>query len=255
MQDLSDRTALAVSNSTFHQETRSALRLRDDFIRLAAHELRTPLTSLSLQVEVLDRKLQSSNLPDSESLIRLLTKVSESSLRLKELVQEMLEMAGLANGTVSLSPARINLSLLVKEVVEQFRFPEEATNCALRIEESPQIIGNWDRIRIQEAIRYLLRSAVIFCKGRTVRINVSRESEHARLALRVGSVLPEEEKPRNLEEVDRLTAVEQLGLGVYVVNEIVEAHGGRFRIYGFPGTEFEYLVELPLGEARARAAA
>jgi PAS domain S-box-containing protein len=240
LQDLADRTALAISNAIFHHDTRNALRLRDDFILLAAHELRTPLTSLKLQVQTLEKRVQ------DPALARMVKGAAESTARMASLVERMLEMAGLASGSLQLMPEPTDLSVIVKDTLARYRERIQASGSILSLTLEAAVIGSWDRSRIDEILEALLKWALAISHGKRIQVLLARERECARLELRIGDSLTQGGRLQQMVGFDREITIEQLGLGVYIAQELIEAHGGRCRLQGEMGKQFAFIVELPL---------
>jgi signal transduction histidine kinase len=250
MQDLADRTALAISNAIFHLQTRNALRLRDDFILLASHELRTPLTALSLQLKYLEKKYRDGRASaDAGVMSRIVSRASESVSKLSTLVQDILEMADLASGEIDLIREPTDLAGLVTDLVK-LRCPNlGALDCQWRLETMQPAVGEWDHTRIEELVGELLDLCAASGRSRLVRVSVLQKGDRARLELRVGTVLGES-RLQHLAGPERRVSIERLGLGIYVANEVIEAHGGWFRFYGNLGKEFAFIIELPLAAGR-----
>jgi K+-sensing histidine kinase KdpD len=183
---------------------------------------------------------------DIKSLIQVLENVSQTVDRLSDLVREILEMADLASGTISLVRERVDLSALLSEAVEWCRFKLTAAHFTLQLKADRPIYASLDQVKVRECIQDLLNAAISLGKRKTIQVDISREGDKARLGIRVGTHPTQEDQLRSLGEFQRALIVEQLGLSVYLANEIIEAHGGWLRIFGDLRDDFSFIVRLPL---------
>jgi signal transduction histidine kinase len=111
-------------------------------------------------------------------------------------------------------------------------------------------VGRWDRLRLERVLTNLLSNALKYGRGQPVEVRVRRVGELARLEVRDhGPGIPLEEQPYVFERFKRVSsAVEKagFGLGLYIVRQLVEAHGGTTRVESVPGEGAAFIVELPL---------
>ena len=109
--------------------------------------------------------------------------------------------------------------------------------------------GRWDRIRIEQVIANLLVNAAKFGEGKPISLEVSAQGDHARLrVVDRGIGIPEEHQSRVFDRFERAVPAHHfggLGLGLYVVRQIAEAHGGRVQVESTPGSGATFTVDLP----------
>ncbi|RKH37259.1 histidine kinase dimerization/phospho-acceptor domain-containing protein, partial [Corallococcus llansteffanensis] len=153
-QELARRTGLALENARLFQEAREAVRLRDEFLTVAAHELRTPLTTLRLQLGTLLQRSEAHRL-DPEVVARLERSVRQVR-RLGTLVEGLLDVSQLSSGELSLMPERFDLEELVAEVLERYQAEAAAAGCELRQSPRRGLWGTWDRLRVDQAVAALI---------------------------------------------------------------------------------------------------
>ena len=104
--DLGRRMALAIDNARLLDETRRALHLRDEFLRIASHELRTPLASLRLSAQGLLRAVERNRTMSPEILDRTLRRVLGNTMRLEQLTSELLDVTRIEQGRLAAQPDR-----------------------------------------------------------------------------------------------------------------------------------------------------
>ena len=251
--ELARRAALALENARLFQEAQEAIRLRDDFLSVAAHELRTPLTTLVLQLGTL---VQRARREDTADLVERLERGQRQVRRLASLVESLLDVSSLSTGSLRLSPEPVELGELVREVLERLEAEARAVGCEPRLEATPAIVGQWDRRRVAQVVSGLLANAFKFGPRQPVEVRVLGEGTLARVVVEDRGIgIPEDQLERIFERFSRAVSSRSyggLGLGLYLARRAAEAHGGRVWAEQRPGGGARFILELPLaGPPRA----
>jgi PAS domain S-box-containing protein len=222
-------------------QAQEAIRLRDEFLVIAAHELKTPLTVLGLQLQ----KLQRMGAPQ-ESVGTAL----RSARRLGALVDTLLDVSRIATGQLKVEVQECDLAELAREVVERWRDEASRAGCQLHVDAPAPVRGRWDPLRIDQVIENLLGNAIKYAPGKPVRISVAARGDLAELCVSDdGPGIPPGAEARIFRRFERATDVRNyggLGLGLYIVREIVEAHGGTISVDTAAGKGATFWVALPL---------
>jgi len=222
-------------------QAQEAIRLRDEFLVIAAHELKTPLTVLGLQLQ----KLQRMGAPQ-ESVGTAL----RSARRLGALVDTLLDVSRIATGQLKVEVQECDLAELAREVVERWRDEASRAGCKLHVDAPAPVRGRWDALRIDQVIENLLGNAIKYAPGKPVRISVAARGDLAELCVSDdGPGIPPGAEARIFRRFERATDVRNyggLGLGLYIVREIVEAHGGTISVDTAAGKGATFRVALPL---------
>ncbi|MGO8946450.1 MAG: sensor histidine kinase, partial [Ktedonobacterales bacterium] len=123
---------------------------RESFISFAAHELRSPLTSIRGFAQLLARQSRKTSLP--EPMMRSVESIDQQSLRMSEMLGEMLDASRILHGALEMMPRPMDLAALIRKVVERRRslFPER--NFLVLGADFP-ISGYWDSGRVEQIIR------------------------------------------------------------------------------------------------------
>ncbi|RKH10902.1 response regulator [Corallococcus sp. CA047B] len=247
-QELARRVGLALENARLFQEAREAVRLRDEFLTVAAHELRTPLTTLRLQLGSLLQRTEVHHL-EPEVVTRLERSVRQVR-RLGTLVEGLLDVSQLSSGELSLMPERFDLEELVAEVLERHQAEARAAGCELRQSPRQGLWGTWDRLRVDQAVGALISNALKFGPGRPVEVDVGRSGAFARIQVRDRGIgVPGDQVERIFERFGRAVSSHSyggLGLGLYLTRRAAEAHGGRAWAEPGLGEGARFTLELPL---------
>lgn len=228
------------------EKARQALAARSAFLSAAAHELRTPLNTLQLQVQGF---LQTARREGNEAIRGRLARVQTQVDRLDRLVNQLLDVSRITAGRLPLDRCDLDLVALVNEVVERDRDALDRARCELRVEAAGPVVGRWDRQRLDQVVSNLLSNACKFGAEKPIRIVVEGDERRARLVIEdQGLGISAEDSARIFELFERAVSERSfggLGLGLWLVRQIVEAHGGTVVVDGEVGVRARFTVELP----------
>ena len=247
MQDLTARHRLEGERVQLAR-AQEAIRLRDEFLLLASHEIRTPLTVLQLQLEVLRAHVE----PGERARIAQLDRSNRACLRLAELVEALLDASRIATGRFELTLAEADLAEIVAAAVDRMHEAAAAASCTLHVT-ADHAVGAWDRSRLDQIVSNLVSNAIRYAAGTPIEVNVIREAAEAVIEVRDhGPGLEDAQVARIFERFERAASMRHyggLGLGLYVVRQIAEAHGGSATADNAAGGGARFTVRLPLSSA------
>ncbi len=217
------------------------------FVAEAAHELRTPLTALGGMVEMLQ---MGADRGDQATVRRMLDTMDREIGRLGRLVGDLLTLSRLdAEQPLALVP--VELAPLVTEVAQQTRLLARGQDVQLRIDASPTVLGDADRLK--QVLINLTDNALKFTPaGGRVELRLDQVNGRARLAVAdTGSGIAPELVPRVMDrfargDASRARATGGAGLGLSIARSIVEAHGGSIALESQIGHGTSAIVELPV---------
>jgi signal transduction histidine kinase len=226
-----------------------AVLVRNDFLSVAAHELYTPITALKLSAQSILAELRSPRELRREVMERKLSIIDRQAGRLGRLVQSLLEVSRIQSGRVELLLDTVDLARVLDDVVEAARPELQRAGSTVRISGERSLAGQWDYGRIEQVITNLLSNAIKYGEGRPIDVRLSGDEETAILAVTDHGIgIAAEMQRRIFERFERAVPVRQyggLGLGLYIVQRIVHAHGGTIRVTSQPGDGATFLIELP----------
>jgi signal transduction histidine kinase len=228
----------------------AGIALRDEFISIASHELRTPLSALQLGVQGLSRAVQRGVAgKGGDSLARYIDVCQRQTVRFGRLVDRLLDASQMTDGGLTLQPEEVSLMELTREVAQAFAADAAAKGSSIEVAGSSNVAGHWDRTRLEQVVSNLLRNALTFGLGRPIHVTVSAEGDVARLAVAdEGIGIPREDQARIFGRFERAVSSRNyggMGLGLYVVSTIVQAHGGKVCVESEPGKGATFIVQLP----------
>ncbi|WP_257452612.1 PAS domain-containing sensor histidine kinase [Archangium lipolyticum] len=250
-EDLARRAALSLDNARLYRDAQRAVRLRDEFLSVASHELKTPLTPLALKLQLLVREVRAQR--DSPIFQRMLGHL-EVSLRqvrkLAELVEGLLDVTRISSGQLRIEAEVVDLAALVREVVSRFQSQAERAGCSVTLEVDGSVVGQWDRLRLEQVVSNLLSNAIKYGAGRPVSLRVQTAGTQARLVVRDHGIGIEPHMlPRIFHKFERGVSERHyggLGLGLFVTQQILQALEGTISAESTPGQGATFTVELPL---------
>lgn len=254
---LAERAGQALENAFLYEEAQEAIQVREEFISVASHELRTPLTALTLQARLLER----SAAPGGEQLVRRVAVVGRQVERLNRLVANLLDVTRLRVQRLELAPEPFDLCGLVEEVSGRFQEELGRAGRVLRVEAPAPAQGIWDRTKLEQVVTNLVSNAIRYGGSAPIDVAVTAAGGEVRISVQDrGRGIAPEDRARIFRRFERGQNAEGsggLGLGLYVVRQIVEAHGGRIEVESELGAGATFTVVLPVAprEAAADAAA
>jgi signal transduction histidine kinase len=257
VQHLAAQLAISLENAQLLRRTEDEVRKRDEFLAVAAHELRTPLTPLFLQIASASRITRSIG-PDAEAtLMPRLTAAQKQLENLQNLVEELLELARVATGQMSVIREPTDLAAVVRDVVASLEPKLARARCVITVDARGPIIGMWDGQRVGQAASNLLSNAMKFGAGSPIEVTVESLDGIARLSVQDHGIgIPPEDQERIFGPFERAVSLRHyggFGVGLWTARRIVEAHGGSIHVESRPGEGAKFIVELPrrhLGRAR-----
>nr|UXE44637.1 adaptive-response sensory-kinase SasA [uncultured bacterium] len=245
--DIEDQKRAEHEKELLYREAAEAVRVRDEFMSIASHELRTPLSSLKLQLEMLLRT-------DQEAAA---ITVSRPKLdlawrqvgRLERLVTELLEVSRITTGRMGLECQRFDLSSLVDEVVARLTLNASTAGCTVNLHSQGVIDGCWDRFRLDQVVTNLLTNAFKFGAGRPIDVSLRMDGDRAYLSVHDRGIgIAAGDAERIFQRFERAVPARSyggLGLGLFIVRQIIEAHGGTIHVESRLGEGSTFTIELP----------
>lgn len=231
-------------------ELENLSRVRTDFVANASHELKTPITAI--------RGLAETVLSDEEidraSIVKFMQRIHSQSLRLSQLVSDLMAISRLESSHSEADFTVVNLSLLVKQAVLAAEPAAEAKQQALVLEMKDEHLNiNGDRQNMSQLVDNLIDNAIKYTPEHG-RIQVSLGREDGQVVLMVkddGIGISHQYQQRVFERFYRVDKVRSqslggTGLGLSIVKNIVEKHDGTINLNSQPGTGSTFTVRIPV---------
>lgn len=256
-EELARRCALALDNARLYRQAQEALALRDQFVAIASHELRNPVTGAKGFLELLERQLARAT-PDTARIARYITQVRGTLGRMEGLVADLLDVSRIQQGRLDLQPEPCDLTALGATILARLESGGEWTGAHTVAFDAPEeVVGIWDRARLDQVLTNLVSNALKYSpEGGNVRLAIGwdRTVTPPLATLTVsdqGLGIPEAERETIFQPFSRGSArgstIGGTGLGLYIVRQIVEGHGGTIAVSSTPGEGSIFTVRLPAG--------
>ncbi|MEX2246232.1 MAG: HAMP domain-containing sensor histidine kinase [Dehalococcoidia bacterium] len=229
------------------REVSRSQRAMKDLLANVSHELKTPLTS----IQGFSQAMLEGAISREEEFRESSRIIYAEASRMRELVDDLLLLSQIETGQMQMQHAQVDLSALLDRTLERFQwaFREQGTSARLAVDRLPSVHGDERRLEqvfsnlIENALRHTPRGGVVTVSGVALRSNQVTVGVH-----NTGSFIPPDDLPRVFErffQVDRARAGGSSGLGLAIVSEIVEAHGGNVRAISNATNGTEFIVTLP----------
>jgi two-component system sensor histidine kinase MtrB len=221
------------------------------FLAGVAHDLRNPLSALKVSASIArpDRPL-----PSEEKIRSVLATVGRLVDRLNRMVGDLLDSTRIEAGQLELHLERYDARSLARDVVELFQGTSAAHTLHLTVPEQPLEL-ECDPLRLEQVLTNLVSNAIKYSpRGGAVHVSVTAEPGQVYFAVRdSGMGISEQERAHLFEPFRRLGAsietIPGVGLGLYVVRRIVDAHGGHIEVQSQPGMGSTFTIHLPVSPA------
>jgi signal transduction histidine kinase len=231
-------------------EARRAVKLRDDFLSVASHELRTPLAALRMQVDRL-----ALGAPQDPKALR----IQRQTERMANLVELLLDVSRMQ--TMRLDRIDdVSLASCARNALNDLAATLTRAGCTVHTSLDDSARGAWDPVRVEQAISNLVENAAKYGAGKPIDVHVRREGDVAVLdVVDRGIGIAPADLERVFAKFERAVSGNNyggLGLGLWIVRRIVEAHGGTVSARSTQGQGATMTLRLPVHEvAHASASA
>ncbi|MBH3412658.1 hybrid sensor histidine kinase/response regulator [Pseudomonas putida] len=233
-------------------ELEHAVRMRDDFMSIVAHEVRTPLNGLILETQLRRMHLARGNLEafSADKLQAMVERDERQINSLIRLIEDMLDVSRIRTGKLSLRPRVFDLSQLVRGLVENFSAQATALETTIELLRCEPLTGEWDEFRIEQVLANLLSNALRYGERRPVHVQVFECDGMAAVQVRDHGIgISASNQQRIFQQFERVAtqqASNGLGLGLYISEQIVQAHGGQIQVQSDVGKGSTFTLLLPL---------
>lgn len=238
----------ALQNAVLYDVAQQANRARDEVLGIVSHDLRNPISAIAMCARVLDE-----NPPDSEAERRgLLSAIRESTVLVNHLIEDLLDVANIERGRLSLELEAAEPAQLALQAVHMFEVEARQHGIALEAKLATNLpLIQADGARIVQVFGNLIRNAIKFTPdgGRiTISANAVPEDGVVFSVSDTGrGITPDNQRhifDRYWQSADG-ARVRGTGLGLSIARGIVEAHGGRISVSSSPGQGSAFSFTIP----------
>lgn len=233
-------------------------KVKDEFLAITSHDLRSPLGSIQMAAEMLS---EYGDLP-AAARTELYVNIAQHARRLIALVSDLLDLAKMESGTLRIDRAPLRLSDVVRKCIESLSLPARTKHITLSLAADPSdpVLAG-DEMKLFQVFNNLLVNAIKFTpEGGHVTAAVQANGNGVEVRVTdTGLGIPADELPHLFEKYrqtrTRATGSEKgVGLGLNIVKQLVELHGGRVTVDSELGRGSTFTVVLPLEVPQAEPA-
>lgn len=247
-----DRVVATLRDVTNSKEVEE---LQSDFVSIVSHELRGPLTALKGFVQTLLRK--GNELPE-EARQEFLETINQQADRLNQLVEDLLNVSRIEARRLQMKLTMVDLEQHVRALMTQFQAKWGHRNISVEVDGSTSVFA--DEKKVDEILINLLDNAVKYSPdGGGVRVTIQRIEDAVQVSVEDSGVgIAPEDAARLFQKFHRIATPQTrdiggTGLGLYIVKNLVEAHGGGIWVTSAPGEGSTFTFTLPVEGPPARS--
>jgi len=231
---------------------------KNEFLTVANHELRTPITIIQGFAEILQLQTRYADQQPLDPLMQsALVNITEQSLQLTHLIEEMLDITRIEQSQFMLQRAPRNVFALLRQAIESQKITTRLHTLNLTLEELPpskQLIGFIDEKRITQVFHNLIGNAIKYSPTAgciEIGLRFLRDQNQALIWVKdQGIGIAPEEIPLIFKRFHRASnqdrSLSGFGIGLYLVNEVITRHGGRVWVESMFGKGSTFYITLPL---------
>jgi signal transduction histidine kinase len=233
--------------------------LKSDFVANVSHELKTPLALIRLFAETLEL----GRVPSEDKARQYYRVINKESQRLTQLINNILDFSRIEAGRKEYRFAPTDVGRIVNDVLEAYRFQIEQQGFTLEVnvaEDLPEVIA--DKEALGQALLNLVNNAIKYSRDeKYLRLDVRRDGERVLLAVTDRGIgVAKGEQKKIFEKFYRaenslVHETKGSGLGLALVQHIMQAHGGSVEIESAPGKGSTFILVLPMGSKLTRTVA
>lgn len=236
-------------------ELRRTVQFSETFVGILGHDLRNPLGAIVTTTDLLIRR------ESSERVARPLERIRTSAGRMERMIAQILDFTrARIGGGIPIRPTPVDLERLAAQLVEEL---EDAAARRIATSARGKLSGEWDEDRLAQVVSNLLGNAVEHGEtGAPIRLDLDgTAAEVVRISIANAGAIAPSDMPTLFDPFRRAAGPSKqrrargLGLGLYIVQQVVQAHGGRIEAHSSPGEGVSFLVELPRRTSPYRGAA
>lgn len=250
VEELGRRMATGIDNARLYAEAQLAVRMREEILAVVSHDLKNPLMSIIMSA---DQLLRSPDQNTPERVARNALKIRSSAERMARLANDLLDVARIDSGRLSLEIQRVSARELVGEALAMFDAAASDHSICLSSAALPDVDLFCDRERLLQVFSNLIGNALKFSRdGRSITVEgrPSGPSLIFSVSDEAGGI-PDEERGHVFERFWQGPEAlrKGTGLGLYIAKGLVEAQGGHIWFDSTPGAGTTFYFTVPLAEA------
>jgi signal transduction histidine kinase len=250
--EIGRRCALFIESARLHQAERRATQVRDEVLQILAHDLRNPLGSAMMQLALLRRP----HGQPERRLTKPIEALERATTRMSRILEDLLEVCRLEAGQLELSRADLDPADILAQAAESQRGSVARQSLALRVDLPPDLPRvRADASKVLQVLENLVGNALKFTTSGGVGLGAKQVGEEVVFWVAdTGSGIAAEDVPHVFDRFWQAKRSNRsgAGLGLAIVNGIVQAHGGRVWLESQLGSGSTFFFSLPKAATSAQ---
>jgi signal transduction histidine kinase len=226
-----------------------AVAARDEFISIVGHELRNPLSAIYLQFKhLLDASRRTPHVVDAAWLVPRLEASDRRLQRFLSILNRLLDVSRISSGRIHLDLEEVDLVGIVRDTCKELEPELSVAQSELRLNAEGQLVGMWDRLRLEQVATNLLSNAIRYGCGKPIEVEVVAAGDAARLTVRDHGIgIDDEDLPTIFDLFERARARQPggFGVGLWLVRKLCRAMGGDIVAQSRLGEGSTFTATLP----------
>jgi len=228
------------------------IRMRDEFLSIASHELKTPLTTMLLKIQMLLHNIRNVSLANFsvENLMNQLETAEDQTKRLSRMISDLLNVSLITTGKLNLELSKENITAIVEEVSNEFTEKMAKDGYEFQLIAPESIEMSVDKIRISQVLTNLISNSMRYGNGKPIEVTVKRKNNVAYIIVKDHGLGIEKEAQEKIfklfERGNPKNGIKGLGVGLFICNQIVKAHGGTITVNSEVDNGSVFTVALPI---------
>jgi signal transduction histidine kinase len=229
--------------------------MKDNFISMASHELKSPLTAISGYAELLKDSVSNNcqNEEIQEKELKYINNIDISAERLKNLVEDILEVSRIEQGSMKIEMKNINITDIINNTIEQASVNAENKNLKLVFEDKEKYTGLLvyaDETRVQQIIINLISNAIKYTPQGSVKIFIKEDKKYVDIIVEDTGMGISAENLKNLFEKfyriknQKTEKISGTGLGLWISKELARKMDGDLTVESMEGVGSHFILRL-----------
>lgn len=246
-EELGRRCALAYENSHLYHVAQESIEVRNEFLSIASHELNTPITSLKLHLQM-TKKAMVGGAANMDKFSKSIDASIKQVDRLISLIEVLLDVSRIQSGRLNFNPEDFDLAEIAREVSDRFKEVLNSNNSQLNLKIPNKLNVHLDKMRVEQIMINLLTNAIKYAPGK-IELSIASEKDKFKIVVQdFGEGISADKLLTIFDRFERASSnrnIGGLGLGLFIVKQIVEGSGGTITAESEAKVGSRFIVTLP----------
>ncbi len=250
--EIKEREELKITKERELAKARELLKLKDEFVFIATHDLKTPVTAIDGFVDLIQRRREKFSPKTKDSFKAII----EASERLKQLVNDLLEVSRSDSGTIKVEVKPVNIVEIIRKTIKEITPSANKEKITISSKFDTQEIVLADEAKLSEVLENLISNAVKY-NNKAGRVDVITIRQADKLITKVGDTgvgIPKADQTKIFQKFFRVVQpgtenVTGTGLGLFVTRMLIEKMHGKISFESTEGKGTTFTFELPISQA------